>query len=280
MKLKYSLPATCLTLALAACGSATPESVETPEPESPIAMAMKEATKLAADWKESDSLEFELPEKGTEHFSKEQVNSVANDVAGLLESQLEYQQAESKQEVVGDVDKFTASAPGKLAGLMADTSKDDAKDKDNILWTLAFVQPIDSKHEIADASRSTYAWDVREQDMYDTDGVEVTLFHRSLYKVRNSDGEENFIVIGRWVGLSTIDPNYAAESGDYAWQLNSAVRGAEVCDAVNRYLLVPSNDKAEDSGVESLMKVKANEFAPKSDFKEDQEELQKEAAKC
>lgn len=280
MKLKYSLPAACLALVLSACGSATPEAVEKPEPESPIAIAMDEATKLAADWKESGSLKFELPEKGTEHFSKEQVSSVASDVAGLLERQLEFQQAESKQEVVGDVDKFTASAPGELAGLMADTSKEDAKDKDNILWPLAFVQPIDSKHEIEDSSRSTYAWDVREQDMHDTDGVEVTLFHRSLYKVRNSDGEENFIVIGRWVGLSTIDPDYAAESGDYAWRLDTAIRGAKVCDAVNRYLLVPSNDKAEDSGFESLMEVKANEFAPKSDFKEDKEELQTEAAKC
>lgn len=280
MKLKYSLPAVCLTMVLAGCGSVTPEAVETPDPESSIATAMGEATKLAADWKELDSLEYELPDKGTEHFSKEQVDKVASDVVHLLESQLEYQQAESQEEVLGDVDKFTSSAPGKLASLMADTSKEDANDKDNIIWPLSYVQPIDSSYEIGDASRFTYAWDVKEQDMFDTDGVEVTLFHRSLYKVQNTDDEENFLVVGRWLGLSTVDPDYAAESGDYAWRQDFSARGAEVCDAVNRSLLVPSTDKAEDSDLDNLMKVKASAFAPRSEFKEDEKDFEKEAAKC
>lgn len=281
MKLKYVVSSVCIVTLLSACGSTARTTIETPEPTSTAVSAMDEAMKHISGWGGLHVSEYELPAKGTEHFSKDQVDKVAHDVVGLLQNQLTYQSAESQDDVLKDVNSFVAEAPGKLADYMTTVSKADANDKDNTIWPLVYVQPIDSTYKVEDASHSTYAWNVKEQELHGTDGVAVTLFHRTFYKLQNTNGDENFILVARWLELSTIDPNYAATSGDYAWRLDVSVQGAEYCDAVNRNLLVPS-PVAEPNGknFETLLKVAPNEFKPKSDFKEDDKKLAAEVAKC
>lgn len=281
MKLKHVLPVACIASLLAACGSTAHTTVETPEPTSTAVSAMDEALKHTSGWGELDLSEYELPTKGTEHFSREQVDQVAEDVVGLLQNQLSYQSAGSQNDILDDVNAFVSDAPGELADYMKTKSQEDASDNDSPIWPLSYVQPIDSMYKVDDASPSTYAWSVKEQELHGTDGVAVTLFHRTFYKLQNTNGDENFILVARWLELSTIDPDYAATSGDYAWRLDVSVQGAEYCDAVNRNLLVPS-PVAEPNGqnFETLLKVAPNEFKPKSDFKEDDKKLAAEVAKC
>lgn len=133
MKLKHVLPVACIASLLAACGSTAHTTVETAEPTSTAVSAMDEALKHTSGWGEFDLSEYELPTKGTEHFSREQVDQVADDVVGLLQNQLSYQSAGSRNDVLDDVNAFVSDAPGELADYMKTKSQEDASDNDSPL---------------------------------------------------------------------------------------------------------------------------------------------------
>lgn len=279
MKLKHALTAVCLAVILTGCGSTAPAPVGTTQPESRAEKDLREATDLASEWDPINSANINLPDEKTERFSAAQINMVADDVRRLMTSQLEYQQAESQDEVLANIDDLTADAPGLLGESMAEQAKRDAEDKEKVAWALTYVPAIDSTYEIEDGSRSTYGWELRDHDDFDEPGVEVTLFHRTFYKLRGPSGDESFIVVGRWVGLNTVNPSNSHSSGDYAWQLNMHASGSIFCDAVKRSLLVPEKDDSDPQDFRKLMKVEPSSFAPRSDFKHAEGDL-KDAKKC
>lgn len=281
MNLKLALSAVCIAALLSACGSTPTAEVESPEPESPVAAALKQAKSHTADWEKLDSIDYELPSKGTEHFSAEQVGTVASDALDLVQRQLRYQSASSKDEVFDDADAFISEAPGMLSGYLRKIEKDVSSGDSSPYWVMVFVQPIDSSYVVNGSSRSTYAWDVKEQRMHGTDGLKVTLFHRAFYRVQDSEGQENFIVVARWLELGTIDPEYAASSGDYALRLNWTAPGATTCDAVKANLLVPSPKGADElSDLNQALKIAPRDFKPISGLKQNKEQLHAAEEKC
>lgn len=280
MKLKLALPAVFLAVVLTGCGPPPTTVIESPKATTPpVNSELTKATELTAEWNQLDYSEFELPNESTDNFSKAQVKMVAEDVIGLLENQLKYQQAESRGEVIEDVDDFIASAPGALAASLLDRKKHGIQNgKDT--WPTVYVQEVDSTYKLEDESRSTYAWKVKEKSMFDTKGIAVTVFHRSFYRMKEPGQQANFITVGRWIELSTIDPDYASWSKDYAWHLGYAYNGADVCELTQASLLVPTPDKTEKDEALQLVNVPTTSFAPESKFKVDQEALEAAAKKC
>lgn len=281
MNLKLALSVVCIVGLLSACGSPPKTEIESPEPKSPVAAALKQAKSHTADWELLDSINYKLPSKETEHFSEEQVGSVAGDVLNLMQRQLRYQSAGSKDEVLDDADAFISEAPGMLSETLGQLEKDVSTGDSSPYWPMIFVQPIDSSYGVKDSIKSTYAWDVKEQPMHGTDGLKVTLFHRSFYQVQDSEDEENFLVVARWLELGTIDPDYAATSGDYSVRIDWNAPGATVCDAVNRNLLVPSPKGDDELGdINHALKIELSDFKPKSYVINHEEELRTEEEEC
>lgn len=279
MKRTKSLLAACILVVLAGCGASAAEPAEPPATPSPLEAAKAEAAELTAEWDPLDPSEAELPGTATQHFSAAQVDSVAADAWALLQNYQEHTQAAGGDEAAAAADEFISSAPGMLADYMREDLASRASDDDAWLLQLLYAHPIDSRYTIEDGSRTTVAWDVSEVSMHDTVGVEVTLFHRTYYDLTSPDGDEGFVTLGRWITLATIDPEYASESGDYAWYLNFFTGGAEPCSAVARQVLEPSDDFDEERSLE-LMSIGAGEFAPKSEFESDKTELNDYVAEC
>ncbi|PCC44758.1 hypothetical protein [Brevibacterium aurantiacum] len=280
MKLKLALPAVCLTAILTGCGSTATTVVETPKATtSAIDSKLEETLKSTQDWNPLDSSDYDLPNKATDHFNESQVNSVAEDVIGLLENQLKFQQAGSRDEVLDDVDKFIASAPGRISHDLKG-SKKASMEGDDELWPVAYVQEVGSAYTIKDESRTTYAWRVREKNMFGTKGVEVLVLHRTFYRLTNESDDENFVSVGRWIGLSTIDPEYAESSKDYAYTINYAYAGANLCDAHSSYLLVPTDKEEDEAFSGKLTSVPSKEFVPHSDFKVNEEAREQALQRC
>lgn len=280
MKLKLALPTILLAAILTGCGTTPTTVIESPKAATPpVNSELIKATELTAEWNQLDHSEFGLPDESTDNYSKAQVKMVAEDVIGLLENQLKFQQAESRGEVLEDVDEFIASAPGALAASLQDRKNHGIRNgKDT--WPTVFVQEVDATHKLEDESRSTYAWQVKEKSMFDTKGVAVTIFHRSFYRMTEPGHEANYITVGRWIELSTIDPDYAALSKDYAWHLGYAYNGADVCELTQASLLVPTPDKTEKDESLQLVSVPTSSFAPETKFEVDQEALEAAAKKC
>ncbi|MDN5605596.1 MAG: hypothetical protein L0G59_09300 [Kocuria sp.] len=280
MKLKHAVPAVCLAAILVGCGSKATTVVETPKATvSAINSKLEETLETTQDWDPIGSSEYGLPNKSTGHFTESQVNSVAEDVIGLLENQLKFQQADSRDEVLDDVDKFIASTPGKISPDLQ-VSKKTSMESDDDSWPVAYIQEVDSAYKIKDESRSTYAWHVREKTMFGTKGIEALVFHRTFYRLTNESGDENFLTVGRWIGLSTIDPEYAKSSKDYGFAINYAYAGANLCEAHSNYLLVPTDKEEKDAWSGRLTGVPSNDFAPFSDFEIDEEAQEQALQKC
>lgn len=280
MKLKLALPAVCLTAILTGCGSTATTVVETPKATtSAIDSKLEETLKSTQDWNPLDSSDYDLPNKATDHFNESQVNSVAEDVIVLLENQLKFQQADSRDEVLDDVDKFIASAPGKISPDL-EVSKKASIESDDALWPIAYVQEVDSAYRIKDESRTTYAWHVREKTMFGTKGIEVLVLHRTFYRLTNESDDENFLAVGRWIGLSTIDPEYAKSSKDYAYAISTAYTGVNLCDAHSSNLLSPTDKEEKDAWSDWLTSMPSKDFAPYSDFKIDDEAREQALKRC
>lgn len=282
MKLKLALSAVCVAGLLSACGSESPKTeIDSPEAESPAVAALNEAKRLTAGWEMLDSVDYELPSKGTEHFSGEQVAIVAGDVLSLMQRQLRYQSAGSKDEVLDDADAFISEAPGMLSDGLNEVEKNVSSGDSSPYWPMTFVQPIDSSYVVQDPVKSAYAWDIKEERMHGTDGLKVMLFHRTFYEVQDAKNEENFLMVARWLELGTIDPEYAAASGDYALNLNFSAPGATVCDAVKHNLLAPSpKDDSELKDLNRSMKIPPGDFKPASYVQQKEGQLRADEGKC
>lgn len=282
MKLELALSAVCVAGLLSACGSEPPKTeIESPEPVSPAVAALKETEHLTLGWEKLDSIDYELPSKGTEHYSEEQVGMVAGDVLGLMQRQLRYQSAGSKDEVLDDADDFISEAPGMLSDGLNEVENNVSSGDSSPYWPMTFVQPIDSSYVVQEPVKSAYAWNVKEEQMHGTDGLKVMLFHRTFYQVQDSKGEENFLMVARWLELGTIDPEYAVTSGDYALNLNFSAPGATVCDAVKHNLLAPSpKDDSELKDFNRSLKIPPGDFKPASYFQAKKGQLQAEEEAC
>lgn len=273
-----------VTLTAALAGCASPESISAqPTPQSTAAETpdlVAEAAALVEEWDGIDPSDYVLPGTATEHYSAEQVDSVAADAIQLLRLQLEHQQAEDKPDAQRSVDEFIEAAPGMLSDSMREVSDAGPDTGEDALFQLIFVQPVDARFTVGEGSRATHAWSVTETEMHGTDGLQVALFHRSAYEVATPDGGAGHLSVGRWITLSTIDPAYAHESGDYLWHLDYATRGADFCTAANNMLLAPADDAQERDDLLDLLEVAPGEFAQPADFQTTEKEVGEATETC
>ncbi|MCM1013541.1 MULTISPECIES: hypothetical protein [unclassified Brevibacterium] len=217
-------------------------------------------------------------------FSGDLVSLVSSDVKDLMNVQLAAQQAGSKEEFEGQAEELVSEAPGKLSGYMTDQMELDKKDESKTFaWPLAFVQPIDKAFVIGDDSRFAYGWNADIEPVADGMGVTVTLFTRTAYWVKDDRDRETLIVIGRWISLSTVDPAYAATSGDYAWSMRTKVYNATVCPSVKGDPIAPDFSEGDHSeGFKMLVGLDERDYAPVEDFRrdDDDKELEEYIARC
>lgn len=271
-----------VALLLSACSAPAVETTEKPPETESAEQRLAPVQEKIEDWVLLADADIEPFNEDTDKFSGEQVEMVSKDVIKLAEKQLSLDQATSKDHVEQLVDEFASSAPGVLSDNMNKQAEKDAKEKDSDSWSLAFVQPISGSYRIDDDSRFTYAWNAELEPLGDYMGVKVTLFTRVAYWLKSDEGERTMLSIGRWVSLSTANPAYAASSGDYGWHTDSRMYNADICHFAEGKPLVPeaTTGAEELESLEEIVAPSASTFAPVSDFKLDQDAIDKAIAKC
>lgn len=267
------------TLFLSACSAPAVETNEKPTKTESTEQRLAPVQKKIEDWDLLNDAKIEPFNEDTDKFTGDQVEIISKDVIKLAEKQLSADQATSKEDVEQQIDAFVSSAPGALSKSMSKQVEKYAKDKEENFWTLIYLQPISDSYSIDDDSRFTYAWNAELEPFEDYMGVTVTLFTRTAYWLRTDDGEKTMISIGRWISLSTVDPTYSASTGDYGWSTYTHIDNADICSATEgRPLELEEPTNFDD--LKSFVSLDSSTFAPKDYFKSDQDETEKELAKC
>lgn len=267
------------TLFLSACSAPAAETAEKPPETESTEPQLAPVQEKIEDWGLLADAKIEPFNEDTGKFSGDQVEMVSKDVIKLAEKQLSADQATSKEDVKQQIDEFASSAPGALSKSMSKQVEKDARDKEKNFWTLIYLQPISDSYSIEDDSRFTYAWNAELEAFEDYMGVTVTLFTRTAYWLRTDDGEKTMISIGRWISLSTVDPTYSASTGDYGWYAHAHIDNADICSATEGKPLVPVVP-ADLDGLKRFVSLDSSTFAPKDYLGSDQDETDKELAKC
>ncbi|MFC9443573.1 MULTISPECIES: hypothetical protein [unclassified Brevibacterium] len=268
-----------LTLSACVAGDAEPNGQESPT-QSAEAVPQAVQDKIA-QWSRLSDVEIEPFNKDMGLFSGDQVELVSQDVIELAKSQLRADRASSSAEMEQQVKDLAAGAPGKLGESMTDQVELDRKDESEKFWTMPYVQPLDSSLDVVEDSRMSYAWDAKVEPVADGTGVTVTLFTRTAHWVNIDDGARTLIGISSWIALSTVDPEYAATSGDYAWQVYAHASNADICVAVKGKPFVPlPADETDKESLDFFTSFGKNEFVAIEKFKTPQEEIEKDIAKC
>lgn len=245
----------------------------------------------AADWGSVDQLEIPKLTQSTKRYTAQDPVSMEEAASSIMRAMSTPHKNLDTNEAV---QQTLNSAPGQLRSYMRGFVKWDKKHED--FWPLGYATDLADGWSVTGSGQSTSGWQVKDVKLRGEPAVEVSLATRSIYPlVRNGESEPALVPMVRWVSLTTVNPEYAATSGDYYYRGLMRASGADVCTA-QRGRVAPYVEKSSPSATSTatassdgssflrrFFSAPKGEYIGKSKFRYSKKELadmKKQVAAC